>query len=28
MKRLGADVTAIYPTGRALAQLLRRLVEG
>ena len=27
MKRLGADVTAIYPTGGALGQLLRRLVD-
>ena len=27
LKRLGADVTAIYPTGGALGQLLRRLVD-
>jgi len=27
MKRLGADVIAIYPTGGALGQLLRRLVD-
>ena len=27
MKRLGADVTAIYPTGGTLGQLLRRLVD-
>ncbi|MGA8653560.1 MAG: 1-phosphofructokinase family hexose kinase [Xanthobacteraceae bacterium] len=27
MKRLGADVTAVYPAGGALGQLLRRLVD-
>ena len=27
MKRLGADVVAMYPTGGAIGQLLRRLVD-
>ena len=27
MKRFGADVTAMYPIGGALGQLLRRLVD-